>query len=290
MSKPALQPKDRSLSATTIIEPQRGLLQFDFRAIWHYRELIPMLARRDMKTEFSQTALGPIWFIIHPVMQAIVFSLIFGQLAKISTDGAAPFLFYNASLVMWTYFTTTATFVSNAFIANSSLFSKVYFPRLIVPISSALFRLVNIGVNYAMFLAFLFFFWWHGSKVEPNLWVLATPLLVLQAGVLAFGVGLFASAFTTRYRDVIQAFGYMMSLWMYATPIIYPMSTVPERFKWLFFFNPMTSVIEVFRHAYLGTGSIDFKLWIVNAATTIVMLIAGLLAFSYTEKTVVDTV
>ncbi len=283
-------PSDHGPSAYTIIEPEHGLFQIDLREIWRYRELIPVLARRDLKAEFSQTVLGPVWFIIHPIMQAVVFSLIFGTLAKISTDGATPFLFYNASLVMWTYFTNTSTYVSNVFITSSGLFGKVYFPRLIVPISIALFRMTNLIVNFGLFIAFLLFFMWRGANAQPNWWVLATPLLILHTVTLAFGIGLFASAFTTRYRDVVQAFGYLMSLWMYATPIIYPFSQVPERWKWLFFLNPMSSVVEVFRHAYLGTSSINFSLWAVNALTTAVIFVVGVIAFNYTEKTVVDTV
>jgi lipopolysaccharide transport system permease protein len=283
-------PSDHGPAAYTIIKPEHGLFQIDLREIWRYRELVPVLAKRDLKAEFSQTVLGPVWFIIHPIMQAVVFSLIFGTLAKISTDGATPFLFYNASLVMWTYFTSTSTYVSNTFISNSGLFGKVYFPRLIVPISIALFRMINLVVNYGLFIAFLLFFMWRGANVNPNWWVLATPLLVLHTVTLAFGIGLFASAFTTRYRDVVQAFGYLMSLWMYATPIIYPFSQVPERWKWLFFLNPMSSVVEVFRHAYLGTSTINFSLWAVNAVTTGVIFVMGVIAFNYTEKTVIDTV
>lgn len=276
--------------AFTIIQPKHGLFQIDFREIWRFRDLILVLVRRDMKAEFSQTILGPVWFILHPIMQAVVFSLIFGTLAKISTDGATPFLFYNASLVMWTYFTATTTLISSSFITNVGLFSKVYFPRLIVPIAGALFRMVSLAVNFSIFIAFLLFFTWYGAPVQPNLWVLATPLLVLHTMTLAMGVGTLASAFTTRYRDVVVAFNYVISFWLYVTPIIYPFSQVPERFKWLFYLNPMTSVVEVFRHAYLGVSSIDFSLWAVNAATTVVVFVVGVIAFNYTEKTVVDTI
>jgi lipopolysaccharide transport system permease protein len=280
---------DHGPAGYTIIKPEHGVFHLDLGEIWRYRDLIPVLAKRDLKSEFSQTILGPVWFILHPIMQSLVFSLIFGALAKIPTDGTTPFLFYNASLVMWTYFTTTATVVSNVFISNVSLFSKVYFPRLIVPISISLYRLVNLTVNFSLFVAFLLFFMWRGANVQPNWWVLATPLLVLHTATLAFGVGILASALTTRYRDVVQAFGYLMSLWMYATPIIYPFSQVPERWKWLFFLNPMSSIVEIFRHAYLGTSSVDFSLWAVNALTTATIFVVGVFAFNYTEKTVVDT-
>jgi lipopolysaccharide transport system permease protein len=149
--------------------------------------------------------------------------------------------------------------------------------------------MINLVVNFALFIGFLLFFMWRGANVQPNLWILATPLLILHTMILAFGVGILASAFTTRYRDVIQAFGYLMSLWLYATPIIYPFSQVPERWKWLFYLNPMTSVVEVFRHAFLGTSTIDFGLWAINVLTTLAVFVVGVIAFNYTEKTVIDT-
>lgn len=272
------------------ITPQRVLFHVDFRGIWRYKDLIPLLIRRDFVGEFSQTILGPTWFLLHPLMQSVVFSLVFGSLAKISTEGASPFLFYNAGLVLWTYFTMTTTFVSNSFISNAGLFGKVYFPRLIVPIATSLFRLIGLGINFALFLFFMAFFALRGTAVTPNLWVLAAPLVIFQVVLLAFGMGTLVSSLTTRFRDMVQAIGYFFAIWMYATPIIYPLSQVPEKWKWLFFLNPMTSPIEIFRYGFLGSGSVNYTLWATNVATTLVILFIGIIAFNYTEKTVVDTV
>ena len=180
--------------------------------------------------------------------------------------------------------------VSNTFVSNAALFGKIYFPRLVMPISVVLFRMISLAVNFSLFVCFLLTFIVLGAKVQPNAWILATPLLVLQVMALAFGVGILASACTTRYRDVVQAFSYLLSLWMYATPIIYPISQVPDSWQWLFYVNPMSSVVEIFRHAYLGTASVNLTLWAVNAATTVVFLVIGVIAYNYTAKTVVDTV
>lgn len=273
-----------------VLTPTRHLLHIDLKDIWHYKDLIPLFVKRDFVGEFSQTVLGPVWFVIHPIMQAVVFALIFGVLAKMPTDGANPFLFYNGGIVLWTYFSMIATFVSNVFITNAGLFGKVYFPRMVVPVSITMFRSVGLIVNYTLFICFLLFFMWRGADVRPNMWILATPLLIVHTAVLGLGVGLFASAFTTRYRDLVQAFSYLITLWMYASPIIYPLSKVPAGVQWLYYLNPMTSVIEIFRYAYLGAGSVNITLWATNAVITLVIFILGVLAFNYTEKTVTDTV
>lgn len=286
----ALSVRNKAGQRHYVLTSTRHLLRIDLKDIWLYKDLIPLLVKRDFVGEFSQTVLGPVWFVIHPVMQAVVFSLIFGVLAKMPTDGANPFLFYNSGIVLWTYFSMTATFVSNVFITNAGLFGKVYFPRMVVPVSIAIFRSVGLIVNYTLFICFLLFFMWRGADVRPNMWILATPLLIVHTVVLGLGVGLFASAFTTRYRDLVQAFSYLITLWMYASPIIYPLSKVPAGVQWLYYLNPMTSVIETFRYAYLGAGSVNITLWATNAVITLVIFILGVLAFNYTEKTVTDTV
>lgn len=279
-----------SRNAGYIVTPHRRMFSIDLGELWRYKDLLPLLLRRDLRSEFSQTMLGPLWFVLHPVLQSVVFSLIFGRLGKMSTDGAPAFLFYNAGLVFWTFFTTTMTYVSNVFITNAGLFGKIYFPRMIVPISITMFRSINFVTNYAIFLALFLYFLYSGSALSWNAWVLATPILVIQVALLAFGIGTLASAFTTRYRDLVQAFGYLTSVWMYATPVIYPISSVPERWQWVFYFNPMSSVVEIFRHAYLGSGDVNLELWAVNFATTILLFFAGIYSFNYSEKSMIDTI
>lgn len=274
----------------SIQTPARNPFYVDVGEIWRYRHLIPLLIRRDFISEFAQTILGPLWFVIHPIVQSVVFALVFGALAKISTDNATPFLFYNSSLVLWIYFQQSSTYVSQTFINNVGVFGKVYFPRLIAPISTVIFRMVSLLVNYVVFVSFLIIFTLSGADVRPNWWILATPIIVAQVCLLAFGVGAIASAFTTRARDMVQAFGYLITIWMYATPIIYPLSSVSGGYKYLYYLNPMTSMIEVFRYAYLGSGGgVNLILWAVNTVEILVILTIGVFAFNYTEKTVVDT-
>lgn len=270
--------------------PARSPFVFNLGEALRYWQLVPLFVRRDFVSEFSQTLLGPLWFVIHPIMQSIVFAILFGVLAKMSTDDAAPFLFYNSALVLWTYFSQSATYVSQVFLSNGALFGKVQFPRIIMPISIAIFRMVTLFTNYAIFLLFLAVFYMRGSNVEPNVWILATPLIFIHVFFISFGLGTLVSAFTTHSRDMVQAFSYFLSFAMYATPIIYPLSAMSENVYYLFYLNPMAAPIELFRYAYLGTGSIDFMMYICSVIETLVLMLIGLMAFTYTEKTVIDTI
>lgn len=273
-----------------LIQPDVSLFNFDPVEIWRYRHLIPLLVRRDIIAEYSNTALGPLWFVIHPLMQSVVFAVVFGSLARISTDGTSPFLFYNASLVLWLYFSQCSTFISQVFITNAGLFQKLYFPRLIVPVAIATFRMITLLVNYSIFVVMLLIFLWRGAAVNPNWWILVTPLLFFQVAAIAFGLGTLASAFTLRSRDIVQAFGYFISMGMYATPIIYPLSSVPESYRILYYANPLTAPVELFRYAYLGAGAPDLRLWAANACVTAMILIAGVIVFNYCQRKVVDTI
>ncbi len=276
------------------ISPEKKLYNVELSELWRFRALIPLLVRRDFYSEFSQTILGPGWFVVHPVMQSVIFALVFGRLGRMSTNGATPFLFYNAAFVLWTYFTLSSTYVANVFINNAGLFGRIYFPRLIIPISIASFRLVNFAVNFLVFMSFLLFFHFvQGVPVSPNIWVLITPLLLIQVIALSLGIGTLASALTSKYRDMQQAVSYVFSVWMYATPLIYPLSQVPGSWKWLFALNPMASAIELFRHAWLGAGEFTTQLaiiWACNVVVTVCLLVVGIIAFHYAEKDVVDTV
>ena len=270
--------------------PARSPFEFNLGEALRYWQLIPLFVRRDFVSEFSQTLLGPLWFVIHPIMQSLVFSLLFGALAKMSTDDVTPFLFYNAALVLWTYFTQSSTYVSQVFLSNGGLFGKVQFPRIIMPISISIFRMVTLFANFAVFIVFLGIFYFRGANVEPNLWVLATPFLFIHVALLSFGLGTLVSAFTSRSRDMVQAFSYLLSLGMYASPIIYPLSAVPENLYYLFYLNPIAAPIELFRYAYLGSGSFDSTMYAISLLETAALVLIGLMAFSYTEKTVVDTI
>jgi homopolymeric O-antigen transport system permease protein len=239
---------------------------------------------------YRQTILGPFWFLLQPLFSTFVFALVFGKIARISTDGMPHILFYMTGIVTWNYFAGCFSRTSETFAANAGLFGKVYFPRLAVPLSIVVVNLVAFFFQFALFLVVLLSFKFSGFIVRPNLYVLFTPLLIIQMAALALGVGLLVTSLTTRYRDLSFLMGFASQLWMYATPIVYPMSIVPDNWKWFYAINPMSSVVEMFRYAFLGSGSVSVIHVCVSIATTFVLLLAGLIVFNRTEKTFVDSI
>jgi lipopolysaccharide transport system permease protein len=288
---------DTSLEQETyklVIERSQGLLRIDWRELFHYRDLLFLLVRRDFLAQYKQTVLGPLWFVIQPLMTTLVFTIIFGFVAKIPTDGVPPMLFYLCGMSVWSYFAACLGTTASTFIANSGMFGKVYFPRLIVPLSVVISRLIAFGIQLGTFLAFLVYFKFysiHGAVLHPSwLWLAAAPLLVIQSAALGLGVGLWISAMTTKYRDFAFLAGFLTQLWMYASPVVYPISQVPERWLWLAALNPMTGIIEAYRKAFLGTGMASWYLLGISFCITALVLVTGLIIFSRAEKTFVDTV
>jgi len=275
---------------TTVISPISGWFNFSLKELWRYRDLIALFVRRDFVAVYKQTILGPLWFLIQPLFSTIVFTVIFGRIANIPTDGIPPMLFYMAGIVSWNYFASCLTTTSNTFIANANIFGKVYFPRLAVPISVVIVNLMTFVIQFLLFLGFLFYFYWRGVPVHLSGWILLTPLLLGQMGILGLGVGILVSSLTTKYRDLTFVVGFGTQLWMYATPIVYPMSQIPERWQWLYALNPMASLIETFRYAFLGSGSVNLEHLAVSAGMTIFILCAGIVLFSRIEKSFMDTV
>jgi lipopolysaccharide transport system permease protein len=275
---------------TSVISPVSGWFNFSFRELWRYRDLIALFVRRDFIAVYKQTILGPLWFFIQPIFSTIVFTVIFGKIAKIPTDGLPPILFYMAGIVSWNYFSSCLTTTSNTFIANANIFGKVYFPRLTVPISVIIVNLLTFGIQLLLFMGFLVYFYFRGSDIHLTGWILMTPLLLIQMGILGLGVGIFVSSLTTKYRDLTFVVGFGTQLWMYASPIVYPMSQIPERWQWIYALNPMASVIETFRHAFLGAGSVNLQYSAVSMGMTILIFIFGIVLFSRIEKTFMDTV
>jgi len=277
-----------------IIEPSRGLLRIDWHGMLHYRDLLFLLVRRDFLAQYKQTILGPLWFIIQPLLTTLVFTMIFGYVAKIPTDGVPPMLFYLCGMSVWSYFAACLGSTANTFIANSGIFGKVYFPRLIVPLSVVVSRLIAFGIQLGTFLAFLIYFKYFtaaGPVLHPSWgWLMATPALVLQSAALGLGVGLWISALTTKYRDFAFLATFLTQLWMYASPVVYPISQVPERWMWLAALNPMTGIIEAYRKAFLGVGVVSPHLISMSVCITALVLLTGLIMFSRAEKTFVDTV
>lgn len=275
------------------IAPSTGWLRIDWREIWEYRDLLWLLIQRDVISRYKQTLLGPLWFVAQPVLTAIVFSIIFGRIAGIPTDGIPGPLFYLCGLLGWTYFSQNVSTAGASFVNNAHLFGKVYFPRLIVPSATILSNLVAFAIQLAPFLAFLGyykFFTVEGASIEPTWAVLLAPLALLHVAVLSLGVSLLMSAATAKFRDLVHLNQFLLQIWMFATPIFYPLSKVPADWKWIICANPMAVPVEAFRICLLGRGTLAWQDIVISSATAIVLLCCGVAAFRRVERTVMDTV
>ena len=275
---------------TIIIRPQRPWFNLRLDELWRARDLIAIFVWRDFVATYKQTILGPLWYLIRPLLTSVAFTMIFGNVARLPTDGLPQFLFYMSGTVIWSYFAACLTKTSNTFTANAGIFGKVYFPRLSVPISILISNLVTFAIQFVQFLAFLAYFGLAGAAVRPNAWILLTPLLLAMMAGLGLGFGIIVSSLTTRYRDLQHLVTFGVQLLMYAAPVIYPLSAVPDRFHWLIAANPMTPIIECFRYAFLGAGTVDGPRLLYSAVFTLVTLCIGLLIFNQVERTFMDTV
>ncbi len=275
---------------TMVIRPKGHWLDLRLDELWQYRDLILLFVRRDFVAAYKQTILGPLWHLIQPLFTAITFTFIFGNVAGLSTDGLPKFLFYMAGTVAWSYFAKCLTSTSDTFAANAGIFGKVYFPRLATPVSIIISSLITFGIQFGIFLLFMAYFGVRGAGIHPNNWILLTPVLLLLMAGLGLGFGIIVSSLTTRYRDLRHLVSFGVHLFMYATPVIYPLSTIPEKYKSLIMANPMTPIIETFRFAFLGAGTVDAMHLLYSASFTVVVLLAGILLFNKVERTFMDTV
>jgi lipopolysaccharide transport system permease protein len=273
-----------------IIRPQRAWWDLQLGEIWRYRDLILLFVWRDFVAYYKQTILGPLWYLIQPILTTLVFTIIFGNIAQLSTDGLPPFLFYLAGNTVWVYFSTCLTSTADTFAGNASIFGKVYFPRLCVPISIVLSNLISFGIRLGVFLGFLIYFLLNGSNVYLTWWVLILPILLIIMAGLGLGLGLIISSLTTKYRDLQQLVGFGVQLMMYGTTVIYPFSSVESGLRWLLLLNPMTSVVEMFRMAFLGTSSLEPIYLIYSFVFMLATLLSGILIFNHVEATFMDTV
>lgn len=272
-----------------VITPQRGWLDVRWRDLWHYRDLIYMFVRRDFVGTYKQTVLGPLWFFLQPLFTTIVFTIVFGRIAKISTDSIPAPLFYLSGVVMWQYFADCLNKTSGTFTGNAELFGKVYFPRLAVPLSVVITSLLAFAIQLTLFLCFFVYFKLHGAPIHLSYRVMVLPVLVVQMAALGLGVGCLVSALTTRYRDLAVAVGFGVQLWMYASAVVYPLSSIPREWRWLLVLNPMVPIIEAFRFAFLGSGVVEIWQLAVGAGVSLVVLLGGVLIFNHVEKTFSDT-
>jgi len=275
---------------TMIIRPKRSLLDVNLRELWHYKDLIMLFVKRDFVAKYKQTILGPIWFIIQPLLTTLMFTIVFGNIAGIPTEGIPKILFYLTGIVGWTYFSTCLNDTSQTFIKNASIFGKVYFPRLALPISVVISNLVSFVIQFVFLLCFLVYFIAMGSDVAPTINVLLIPFLVILIAGLGLGFGIIISSLTTKYRDLTHLVTFGVTLWMYATPIIYPLSEIPEKYKLWIIANPMTPIVETFKTAMLGVGEVNYMYLLYSLVFTIVLLAMGIVIFNKVEKTFMDTV
>jgi lipopolysaccharide transport system permease protein len=272
------------------IKPKSGWFNIEIGEIFRYKDLILLFVKRDFVTFYKQTILGPLWYIIQPLFNTLVFTFIFGKVAKIPTDGLPPFLFYLSGTVVWSYFSHCLNETSNTFTTNAEVFGKVYFPRIAVPISVALTAVFQFLIQFAIFLGFLSYFWYKGSNINPTIYIITLPLIVLHMAILSIGFGMMISALTAKYRDLAFAMSFMIQLWMYLTPIVYPLSQVPEKYRLFILINPMTAVVESFRGAFLGVNSITPQELLFSIFLSILFFISGIVIFSRVERTFMDTV
>jgi lipopolysaccharide transport system permease protein len=273
-----------------VIRPKTGWFDLHLADLWRYRDLTSIFVWRDFVAQYKQTILGPLWHLIQPLFTTLLFTLVFGRVAGLSTDGLPQMLFYMAGVTSWSYFADCLNRTSATFINNANIFGKVYFPRLCVPLSTVISNLIKFGIQFALFLAFLGFYALRGAPVHPNAAVLLTPLLLILMAALGLGCGIIVSSLTTKYRDLQVLVGFGVQLAMYATPVIYPMSIFPNAGRWMLLLNPMAPIIEAFRYAYLGVGVFDPVYLAASAGITTAILFLGVVLFNHVERTFMDTV
>jgi len=280
---------------TTRIRPKTGWFDIDLKELWRYKDLVWMLVKRDFTLIYKQTILGPAWVVIQPLLTTLIFTVIFGNIAGLPTDGMPKFMFYMGGNIAWQYFANCLTTTSNTFISNRQLFGKVYFPRLCMPVSTVVSQLINFFVQFALFIGFVVYYALQpDSAVNPN-WklIMLTPLMLLQLGMLGLGFGIIVSSMTTKYRDLSLLVSFGVHLWMYATPVAYPASLIADKAPQLlgiYMLNPMTPLIELFRSAFLGSTCYYLNYYWLSIAITLLVFVLGVILFSRVEKTFMDTV
>ena len=275
---------------TLVIKPEKGLLDIDLKGIWRYRDLWYMYVRRDIVTVYKQTILGPLWFFIQPIFTTVMYMFVFGGLAGISTDGVPQPLFYLSGIMLWNYFSECFNGASNTFSANAGIFGKVYFPRLVVPLASLTSNLVKMLIQLLLFAAVYVYYVVIGGPVSINAAALLFPVLVLMLALHALSWGLVVSSLTSKYRDLRYLVGFGLQLFMYATPIIYPLSAAGDKFRWALELNPLTPIFEAFKYGFLGAGSLSWNGLIYSAVFMAVMLFFSVIIFNRVERTFMDTV
>ena len=278
---------------TAVIKPKTGWFDINLREVWHYKDLIFMFLKRNFNSAYKQTILGPLWFLITPLLSSSMYTLVFGQIAKISTDGVPQFLFYLCGNTAWGYFSGCLSSTASTFTGNAYLFGKVYFPRLVTPITTVIYALLSFFIQMLLLAVAMIIFALRGEYTYPNINLLLLPVMILQMALMGMGFGIIISSVTTKYRDLSILIGFGLQLWMYGTPVVYPISQVASiapGFTKLIWLNPVAPIINNFRHAVLGCGEMNYSYWGISWIVTLAVLFFGVLIFSRVEKTFMDTV
>ncbi len=284
---------DNNQDWTTVIKPKEKLLQVDFKELWRYRDLCMLFVRRNITTQFKQTILGPLWYIIQPAMTVIMYMVVFGGIANIPTDGLPQPLFYLSGICLWQYFNDCLSKTSSTFTANAGIFGKVYFPRLVVPLSTVISNLLRFAIQFGLFLVVyaIYQIWIIPGQIHTNWYALLLPLLIVMLAGLALGFGILFSSLTTKYRDMTLLLDFFVRLWMYATPVIYPLSTITnEKLRFVMSLNPLTGIVEAFKYGMLGAGEFSWGMLAYSFAFMVVLLALGIVIFNRVQRTFMDTV
>ena len=290
-----MENSNSSQNFETVIEPKTGWFDLHLKELLQYRDLIILFVKRNFVSMYKQTVLGPLWAIIQPLLTTVVFTLVFGNIAGLAADGVPSFIFYLSGTILWTYFNQCLTQTANTFVANRQTLGKVYFPRLVMPISTVLSNLISLAIQFGFMVIFLIYYVITNQGCHPNLYILMTPLIILQLALLSLGCGIIISALTTKYRDLAMLVTFGTQLWMYASPVAYDMNSMVVfapggKYHTLFMLNPITPIVNLFRYAYLGLGNMDWTFYGISWVITLVVLFIGILLFSKVEKTFMDTV
>ena len=283
------QMEHKNTEWTNVISSEHSLFKLNLKEVWDYKDLVYMFVKRDFVSSFKQTILGPLWFFINPIFTTVVYLIVFGNIANLSTDGAPKILFYLAGVTLWNYFSSSLGGTSNVFVGNAGIFGKVYFPRLVMPITIVISNLMRFGVQFLLFIV-VFFYYWYKGEVTPNWWVLFTPIFILMMSLFALGVGMIFSSLTTKYRDLSMLLTFGISLYMYATPVIYPTSMLSAKIQPYAKYNPLTGIFEGFKYAWMGVGEFHPIMLVYSSVIILILLAIGTVIFNKVEKGFMDTV
>lgn len=275
---------------TTVIKAKNGWFDINVRELFQYKDLVFLFVKRNYTTRYKQTILGPLWLILNPLLTVLLYTFVFGNIAGLSTDGSPQLAFYLASNALWSYFAACLSQTASTFTANSSIFGKVYFPRLTMPLSTVLTAGIDLIIQVTMLVIILVFYAIQGTPVEINASILLIPVLMIQIALLGLGCGIIISSLTTKYRDLAVLVTFGVQLWMYASPVVYSVSQIPEKFYSVYMLNPVAPIITIWRYAFLGRGALPLFYWGVSWIVTVFILLIGIILFSKVEKTFMDTV